>query len=84
LLPDNVFTEFGSEVTCQAATHCVACLARAGWPVNNETSKIWKLTAYDLLGRKDEYGQEIAVNAVEALITQYGITGREIERYPCI
>ncbi len=44
----------------------------------------WKFVVYDLLVRKDEYGQEIAVNAVEAIITQYGITGQELEEYPFI
>jgi hypothetical protein len=77
-----VFTDFGSEVTCQAATHYIACLAKAGWPINNDILKEWKNVVYDLLSRKDEYGQGIAVDAVEALITQYGIDGQEIEKYP--
>ncbi|EXX50239.1 Cin1p [Rhizophagus irregularis DAOM 197198w] len=81
-LPENVFTDFGSEVTCQAATHCIAGLAKAGWPINNDILKEWKNVVYDLLSRKDEYGQEIAVDAVEALITEYGIDGQEIEKYP--
>ncbi|PKK78732.1 ARM repeat-containing protein [Rhizophagus irregularis] len=80
-LPENVFTDFGSEVTCQAATHCIAGLAKAGWPINNDILKEWKNVVYDLLSRKDEYGQEIAVDAVEALITEYGIDGQEIEKY---
>lgn len=77
-----MFTDFGSEVTCQAATHCIAGLAKAGWPINNDILKEWKNVVYDLLSRKDEYGQEIAVDAVEALITEYGIDGQEIEKYP--
>ncbi|CAI2185044.1 20232_t:CDS:10 [Funneliformis geosporum] len=84
LLPKHVFADFGSEVTCKAASHYIACLAKAGWPINEDILEKWKFVVYDLLGRKDEFGQEIAVNAVEALILQYGIIGQEIEKYPFI
>ena len=84
LLPKHVFTDFGSEITCQAASRYIECLAKAGWPINDDMLEKWKFVVYDLLVRKDEYGQEIAVNAVEAIITQYGITGQELEEYPFI
>ncbi|CAG8496822.1 13874_t:CDS:10, partial [Acaulospora colombiana] len=67
-LPRKVFTEFGSEVTVQAASTYIACLAKAGWPVTEEIVGLWKNVVYDLLSRKDEAGQEIAVRAVEALV----------------
>ncbi|CAG8620624.1 15997_t:CDS:10, partial [Racocetra fulgida] len=73
---------FGSEVTAQAAVSHIASLAKAGWPVTDEVLKKWKSVVYDLLSRKDEIGQEIAVHAVEALVAQHGIDGSEIDIYP--
>ncbi|CAG8526298.1 11369_t:CDS:10, partial [Scutellospora calospora] len=81
-LPENVFTDFGSEVTVQAAVSHIASLANAGWPVTDDILKKWKSVVYDLLSRKDEIGQEIAKRAVEALVSQYGIDGSEIDIYP--
>ncbi|CAG8461477.1 14387_t:CDS:10 [Funneliformis mosseae] len=63
LLPKHVFTDFGSEITIQAAAHYIACLAKGGWPINEDILEKWKFVVYDLLGRKDEFGQEIAANA---------------------
>ncbi|CAG8433293.1 13041_t:CDS:10 [Ambispora gerdemannii] len=77
----NAFVDFGSEIICQATAHYVACLARATWPVTNEVLVGWKNVVHDLLGRKDEVGQKIAVRAVEALVEQYGITLDEIDIY---
>ncbi|CAG8498625.1 14423_t:CDS:10 [Ambispora leptoticha] len=83
-IPDNLFIDFGSDIICQATAHYVACLARAMWPVTNEILVNWKKVVYDLMGRKDEVGQKIAVRAVEALVEQYGITFDEIDRYPLL
>ncbi|KAG9297370.1 hypothetical protein G9A89_009454 [Geosiphon pyriformis] len=66
-LSPNIFTDFGSELSCQATAHYVACLARSKWPVTDQILAGWKNIVHDLLGRKDEYGQKIAVRAVEAL-----------------
>ncbi|CAG8736301.1 24921_t:CDS:10 [Gigaspora margarita] len=81
-LPEKVFSDFGSEVTVQAAVSHITSLAKAGWPVTDEVLKKWKSIVYDLLSRKDEVGQEIAKHAVEALVEQYGIDKSEIDIYP--
>ena len=39
---------------------------------------------YDLLRRKDEYGQELAVRAIEAVMSQYGVDTEEIDVYPLL
>lgn len=80
-LPEKVFSDFGSEVTVQAAVSHITSLAKAGWPVTDEVLKKWKSIVYDLLSRKDEVGQEIAKHAVEALVEQYGIDKSEIDIY---
>ncbi|CAG8507035.1 2498_t:CDS:10, partial [Acaulospora morrowiae] len=83
-LPKSLFTDFGSEVTVQAAVSHIACLAKAGWSVTDEIMETWNRVVYDLLSRKDENGQEIAVHAIEALIAQYGIKKEEILKYSFI
>lgn len=83
-IPGNAFTDFGSEVTVQASACHIACLAKAGFPVTPETLENWKWVAQDLLSRKDETGQEMAIDALEALIVQYGIEKEEILEYPFI
>ncbi|CAG8463919.1 114_t:CDS:10 [Diversispora eburnea] len=83
-LPDTLFTSFGSEVTVQAAVNHIACLAKANWPVNSEILNNWKWVVKDLLTRKDETGQQMAVDALEAIIVHYGIEEKEILKYPFI
>ncbi|CAG8754985.1 3398_t:CDS:10 [Cetraspora pellucida] len=81
-LPEHAFTDFGSEVTVQAAVSHISSLAKARWPVTDEVLNKWKSVVYDLLSRKDEIGQEIAVHAVEALVAQHGIDESELDIYP--
>ena len=81
-IPGHFFADFGSELTCQGASHLIACLAKAKWPIDKETLVVWEDVVYDLLRRKDEYGQELAVKAIEAVMSQYGIDAEEIDVYP--
>ncbi|RHZ45413.1 hypothetical protein Glove_680g46 [Diversispora epigaea] len=83
-LPDTLFTDFGSEVTVKAAVSHIACLAKANWPVTSEIMGNWKWVVRDLLTRKDEIGQEMAIDALDAIIFHYGIEKKEILKYPFI
>ncbi|CAJ0628726.1 13375_t:CDS:10 [Entrophospora sp. SA101] len=83
-LPKNLFTDFGSEITCQAASHYISCLSKANWPITNDIMVVWKEVVYDLLSRKDEYGQDVAVKAVKEIVNTYGIQKEEILSYPFI
>ncbi|CAJ0902743.1 13666_t:CDS:2, partial [Entrophospora sp. SA101] len=42
-------------------------LIEANWPITSDIMVVWKEVVYDLLSRKDEHGQDVAVRAAKEI-----------------
>ncbi|KAF9191021.1 hypothetical protein BGZ51_007854 [Haplosporangium sp. Z 767] len=80
-VPSFTLSGFSSEHVRQALCVHIACLAEAGWAVDEATLKSWHAIVYTTLERIEEPLQKLASETCGAIDAQYGVTEASFEYY---